>query len=290
MLIKEYTIDPDLFEDPKLIKAFIRDFGHDKGRLLSLAPKDWTRMALEKANKASESNSNLKKESEILISTIQKWKMQKIAVRSPARKNTPYHSPWIEFVNSFEVNPLDGILTKEKGSLSIDPDEIWLEPDSWKVENSHTVYITVNDYWPLLIRLFSLSEEVYIIDPYFNLEDSRYWPIWEAFSELTKHFNHLKKIVFITADHKAPQQILGRDTRRLDMVNGAEIWSVAPDRIEGGMHDRFIMTELTGFGFSNSFQEKPEQKMIITRLGTQSFCNQKNNFLVHAFKAGNRLL
>lgn len=287
MLLREYSIDPDLFLEPSLIKNFVRDFGADKGRVLSLMPKDWMRMALENVTKT---NSNKdRKDAEILITTLQKWKMQKIALRSPSRKNVDYHSPWIEFARTFERNPLDGILTKKTGLLAINPEDIWHEPEAWQVESSATVSIAVKEYWPYLQRLFSLSEEIYLIDPYFNLEDSRYWPIWEVLSVLKRQSDHIKKIVFITADHKAPQQILGRDPKRLELLSNAEIWQVEASKMEGGMHDRFIVTELAGFGFSNSFQEKTENKMVISRLSSESFSFQKNVFLKRVFEVGSQL-
>lgn len=287
MLLREYSIDPELFLEPGLVKNFIRDFGADKGRVLSLMPKAWMRMALENVTKTS-SNKD-RKDAEILISTLQKWKMQKIALRSPSRKNVDYHSPWIEFARTFETNPLDGILTKQAGLLAINPDDIWHEPEAWQVESSATVSITVKEYWPYLQRLFSLSEEIYVIDPYFNLEDRRYWPIWEIFAGLQEQSVHIKKIVFITGDHKAPQQILGRDPKRLKLLPNAEIWRVDADKMEGGMHDRFILTELAGFSFSNSFQEKPDEKMVISRLSSQSFNHQKNEFLSRALELGSKL-
>lgn len=287
MLLREYSIDPELFLEPGLVKNFVRDFGADKGRVLSLMPKSWMRMALE--NVAKTSSQRDRKDAEILISTLQKWKMQKIALRSPSRKNKEYESPWIEFARTFEKNPLDGILTKQAGLLAINPEDIWHEPEAWKVESSATLSITVKEYWPYLQRLFSLSEEIYVIDPYFNLEDSRYWPIWEALTGLKRQSDHIKQIVFITADHKAPQQVLGRDPKRLELLSNAEIWQVEASKMEGGMHDRFIVTELAGFGFSNSFQEKTENKMVISRLSSESFSFQKNVFLKRVFEVGSQL-
>ncbi|MFT4755343.1 MAG: hypothetical protein ACI85Q_002912 [Salibacteraceae bacterium] len=76
MLLKEFVIDPALFSQPDLVKTFIRDFGVDKGRILSMAPKNWMRMALENAKRAPQGRQQ--KEVEILISTLEKWKIQKI--------------------------------------------------------------------------------------------------------------------------------------------------------------------------------------------------------------------
>lgn len=289
MLLREYSIDPELFLEPSLVKNFVRDFGADKGRVLSIMPKDWMRMALENVTK-TKSNKD-RKDAEILITTLQKWKMQKIALRSPSRKNIDYNSPWIEFARTFEKNPLDGILTKQAGLLAIDPDEIWNDPEAWQIESSATVAITVKEYWPYLQRLVSLSEELYFIDPYFSLEDSRYWPLWEVLAGLMEQANHIKKIVFITADHKAPQQVLGRDRKRLKLLEVAEIWQVDVNKMKnvGGMHDRFMFTELAGFSFSNSFQEKPENKMVVSRLSNESFSFQKNVFLERVFEVGSQL-
>jgi hypothetical protein len=287
MLLREYSIDPELFLEPSLVKNFVRDFGADKGRVLSLMPKDWMRMALENVTKTKSQKD--RKDAEILITTLQKWKMQKIALRSPSRKNIHYNSPWIEFARNFEKNPLDGILTKKAGLLAINPEEIWNDPEAWQVESSATVSITVKEYWPYLQRLVSLSEEIYLIDPYFNLEVSRYWPIWEVLAGLKEQSDHIKKIVFITADHKASQQILGRDPKRLDSMANAEIWQVEAEKVEGGMHDRFVLTELAGFGLSNSFQEKPKNKMVVSRLSSESFAFQKNVFIKQAFEVGSQL-
>lgn len=269
MLLKEYTIDPELFAQPHLIKQVIRDFGIDKGRILSLAPKDWMRMAFDSLNQNTATQA--RKEAEVLISTLHKWKLQKIAIRSPARKNTAYQSPWISFLQQFQQNPFDGVLTMQESNWSIHPDAVWQEPEAWRVENTITVNIEARQYLPLLNRLFNLSETIYVIDPYFNLEDSRYWSFWEIMAEMTKANPHIKNIIFITGDHKAPCQIVGRNPERLSANNKAEIYSLAVNQIDGGMHDRFVLTDIAGFGFTNSFQDKADEKMEISRLSQKSY-------------------
>lgn len=96
-------------------------------------------------------------------------------------------------------------------------------------------------------------------------------------------------IQFVSADHKSVQQIIGRDEKMLSKLSCAEIWSVASESIEGRMHDRFIITEISGFSFSNSFQEKPDEKMLIARLGIDSLNYQKNIFLKSVFEQGKKI-
>ncbi|WP_044411871.1 hypothetical protein [Thiomicrospira microaerophila] len=284
MLLKEYTLDPDLFAQPDLIKIFIRDFGMDKGRVLSLVPKSWLRLAADQLNKTS--NSVNRKEAEIIISTLQKWKMQGIAIRSPSRKSVEYMTPWIQYVEGFKTNPFDGVLTQKESEKSLKPDTIWLEPPQWQVDSSATVPLLASKFLPYLHRLFSVSEQINIIDPYFNLEDSKYWPFWEGLAQLVVQHDHIKKIVFITADHKAPNQILGRSQERLAMIKNLEVYIARADQVEGGMHDRFILSDVAGFSFSNSFQEKPDELVEIARLGSKSYQCRVNQFVnsLHKFQ------
>lgn len=268
MLLKEFVIDPELFSQPDLIKTFIRDFGVDKGRILSMSPKNWMRMALNNAQQVPQGRQQ--KEIEILISTLQKWKIQKIALRSPSRKNKDYEGPWINFIESFDGNPFDGILTANESKFAIPPDNIWQEPEAWQVATSITTEIEAKRYLPLIDRLMSLSQEIYIIDPYFNLESAQYWNFWDGLVALVKSYSHTPKINIIVADHKAPIQILGRNLNQLEQLSTVDVYRATRDQIEGGMHDRFILSEITGFSFTNSFQEKPTELMEVLRLSKQS--------------------
>jgi hypothetical protein len=268
MLLKEFVIDPELFSQPDLVKTFIRDFGVDKGRILSMAPKDWMRMALENTERVPEGRQQ--KEIEILISTLQKWKIQKIALRSPSRKNKNYEGSWINFIESFDGNPFDGILTDKDSKLAISPDKIWQDPESWQVDTSKTTEIEAKNYLPLVERLISLSQEIYIIDPYFNLENTQYWDFWDGLIALTKAYSHTPKVIIIVADHKAPVQILGRNSSRLKQLSRVEVYRATHGQVEGGMHDRFILSEVAGFSFTNSFQEKPSELMEVLRLSKHS--------------------
>lgn len=268
MLLKEFVIDPELFLQPDLVKSFIRDFGVDKGRILSMSPKNWMRMALEITQQTN--SDRQKKEIEILISILQKWKIQKIALCSPARKNKAYEGPWLNFIESFNNNPFDGILTDNVSELAISPNNIWLDPEAWQVDTSITTNIEAKKYLPLLERLISLSQEIYIIDPYFNLESAQYWAFWDGLTALIKSYSHNPKVFIIIADHKAPIQILGRNESRLNQLDAVEIYRASSVQIEGGMHDRFILSEVAGFSFTNSFQEKPDELMEVLRLSKQS--------------------
>jgi hypothetical protein len=268
MLLKEFVIDPELFSQPDLVKTFIRDFGVDKGRILSMAPKNWMRMALESTKRVPQGRQQ--KEIEILISTLQKWKIQKIALRSPSRTNKNYEEPWIKFIESFDGNPVDGILTDNDSKFAISPDEIWQDPEAWQVDTSITTEIEAKNYLPLVDRLMSLSQEVYIIDPYFNLESKQYWNFWDGLVALTNTYSHIAKVIIVVADHKAPVQILGRNPSRLERLSSVEIYRATGDQVEGGMHDRFILSEVAGFSFTNSFQEKPSELMEVLRLSKQS--------------------
>ena len=116
----------------------------------------------------------------------------------------------------------------------------------------------------------SLSQEIYIIDPYFNLESAQYWDFWDELVALTNTYSHITKVIVVVADHKAPVQILGRTPSRLEKLSMVEIYRATGDQIEGGMHDRFILSELAGFSFTNSFQEKPGELMEVLRLSKQS--------------------
>jgi len=268
MLLKEFVIDPELFSQPDLVKTFIRDFGVDKGRILSMAPKNWMRMALEMTKRVPQGRQQ--KEIEILISTLQKWKIQKIALRSPSRTNKNYEEPWIKFIESFDGNPVDGILTDNDSKFAISPDKIWQDPEAWQVDTSITTKIEAKNYLPLVDRLMSLSQEIYIIDPYFNLESTQYWNFWDGLVALTNTYSHIAKVIIVVADHKAPVQILGRNPSRLEQLSSVEIYRATGDQVEGGMHDRFILSEVAGFSFTNSFQEKPSELMEVLRLSKQS--------------------
>jgi hypothetical protein len=268
MLLKEFVIDPELFSQPDLVKTFIRDFGVDKGRILSMVPKNWMRMALESTKRVPQGRQQ--KEIEILISTLQKWKIQKIALRSPSRTNKNYEEPWIKFIESFDGNPVDGILTDNDSKFAISPDEIWQDPEAWQVDTSITTEIEAKNYLPLVDRLMSLSQEVYIIDPYFNLESTQYWNFWDGLVALTNTYSHIAKVIIVVADHKAPVQILGRNPSRLERLSLVEIYRATGDQVEGGMHDRFILSEVAGFSFTNSFQEKPSELMEVLRLSKKS--------------------
>jgi hypothetical protein len=268
MLLKEFVIDPELFSQPDLVKTFIRDFGVDKGRILSMAPKNWMRMALEMTKRVPQGRQQ--KEIEILISTLQKWKIQKIALRSPSRTNKNYEEPWIKFIESFDGNPVDGILTDNDSKFAISPDKIWQDPEAWQVDTSITTKIEAKNYLPLVDRLMSLSQEIYIIDPYFNLESTQYWNFWDGLVALTNTYSHIAKVIIVVADHKAPVQILGRNLNRLEQLSSVEIYRATGDQVEGGMHDRFILSEVAGFSFTNSFQEKPSELMEVLRLSKQS--------------------
>jgi len=268
MLLKEFVIDPELFSQPDLVKTFIRDFGVDKGRILSMAPKNWMRMVLESTKRVPQGRQQ--KEIEILISTLQKWKIQKIALRSPSRKNKNYEEPWIKFIESFDGNPVDGILTDNDSKFAISPDKIWQDPDAWQVDTSITTEIEAKNYLPLVDRLMSLSQEIYIIDPYFNLESKQYWNFWDGLVALTNTYSHITKVIIVVADHKAPVQILGRNPSRLERLSSVEIYRATGNQVEGGMHDRFILSEVAGFSFTNSFQEKPSELMEVLRLSKQS--------------------
>jgi hypothetical protein len=277
MLIKEFSIDPELFSNPDLIKGFIRDFGLDKGRVLSIVPKGWFRSALENLNRMVDGKS--KKEAEILISTLQKWKIQGIAVRSPARKNKEYADPWLAHVEGFPDNPFDGVLTLHPSEHAISPEDIWQEPESWKVESCVTIPIEARQVIKYLDRAFTLSETIYIIDPYFNLEDSKYWAFWEALVAVMKKYAHLQKIIVLTANHKAKIQILGRNEAKLNAMRSCEIWQVDKEFIAGGFHDRFVLTDFVGFSLSNSLQEKPDEYMEIVRLTGKSYEQRKAQYI-----------
>ena len=268
MLLKEFVIDPELISQPDLVKLFIRDFGVDKGRILSMAPKDWMRMAYENIQRVPKGKQQ--KEAEIIISTLQKWKLQKQFLRSPSRKNKVYEGPWINFIESFEENPFDGVLTDNDSHFAITPDNIWQEPEAWQVDTSITTEIKAKNYLPLVDRLMSLSQEIYIIDPYFNLESKQYWNFWDGLTALTKNYSHIAKVTIVVADHKAPIQILGRNPNKLKELSKVEVYRATGVQIEGGMHDRFILSEVAGFSFTNSFQEKPSELMEVLRLSKQS--------------------
>jgi hypothetical protein len=233
-----------------------------------MAPKNWMRMALEITKRVPQGRQQ--KEIEILISTLQKWKIQKIALRSPSRTNKNYEEPWIKFIESFDGNPVDGILTDNDSKFAISPDEIWQDPEAWQVDTSITTEIEAKNYLPLVDRLMSLSQEVYIIDPYFNLESTQYWNFWDGLVALTNTYSHIAKVIIVVADHKAPVQILGRNPSRLERLSSVEIYRATGDQVEGGMHDRFILSEVAGFSFTNSFQEKPSELMEVLRLSKQS--------------------
>lgn len=288
MLIKEYSLDPEAFAKPEIIKTFIRDFSLDKGRILSVAPKGWFRLVYDNLRKIKQLKK--RKEAEILAATLQKWKLQQIARRSPARKYKEFNQPWIKYIHSFQNNPLDGVITfqiieekqdnqqKEQDSINknninknMSPEDIWAEPKNWQVTASLTIQINMEMIFNVLNRAFTLSEEIYIIDPYFNLEDSQYWPFWEQLAKTLQQNQHINKIIILTADHKTKEQIIGRNKQRLEQIKNCQIWQADKNNVQGGFHDRFLLTDFVGFSFSNSFQEKPQQLMEITRLITQSY-------------------
>jgi hypothetical protein len=77
-------------------------------------------------------------------------------------------------------------------------------------------------------------------------------------------------VIIVVADHKAPVQILGRNSSRLEQLSTVEIYRATVGQVEGGMHDRFILSDVAGFSFTNSFQEKPNELMEVLRLSKQS--------------------
>lgn len=277
MLLKEFSLDPELFLEPELIKGLIRDFSLDKGRVLSLAPKSWFRLALENLNQVTDPK--YRKEAEILITTLQNWKTQRIAIRSPARKNTQYTEPWLMHIESFVENPFDGVLTLKSSKHSISPEDIWKEPPSWQVDSCITIPILAKKIIKYLERAFTLSKVIYILDPYFNLEDGKYWAIWDELAGIMSKYPHIEKVVILTADHKSSTQVCGRNKARLNALRGVEIWQIKKEDIASGFHDRFILTDFAGFSLSNSLQEKPDEFMEIVRLTTKSYELRKNQYL-----------
>jgi hypothetical protein len=45
----------------------------------------------------------------------------KNSLRSLSRKNKDYEGPWINFIESFDENPFDGILTDNDSQFAIPP-------------------------------------------------------------------------------------------------------------------------------------------------------------------------
>lgn len=285
MLIKEFMLDPEAIYNPNALKSIVSQVGVDKGRLISRPSKAWFADLKEAVKKVSvelaKVNQNSAKDAEILLSSIDSWKTNKTILVNPTREAKAGEISLCDYFTS-HIDNLDGFVTP---SCSLDKcfstDDFWRD-QNWEVRHNKNIEISKAGLEPYIKKLCGLSKKLYFIDPYFRLEQSGYWPIWELMRDLSYEYPHIEEVFFITSDAYPPKKVIDISKKVVEYDFGChcEVRQFSKGNIVFGDHDRFLLSDIgVGYVFTNSFEEKADQKMDISRLEIDSFDTKRIQYI-----------
>jgi hypothetical protein len=270
-MLKEIALNPELMADIGSVKQLSNELVYEAGRLVSLSPSSWIRIALESIQQ-SDHKPVMKKTLKVKLSNLKKETV----------KNSNREFVWDLENSTWESNVVDAhqnfpfslVVVKDGGknnSPYYSPDEIFMvNPDEWNTVTSTQVERTKVEMVDAMMPLVNLSNRVLIIDPFFNICDANYRATLAELINQVKESTHINKIEIHIASADSEQVI---ERGLIDYTSPAMLRDVGIEIVVWNIrdfHDRFVLTDVGGFSYGHGFAERAHQgdtHVLVQRVG-----------------------
>ena len=280
MIFQCYAIDPNVFETQKdFVDLFERFGASSPQRLIMATPrKHWERSLFQRLKKVSVTEKKRKR----YVEFLKKLRDDKRLVRCGG--NSDVNEMWLE-QHKDELLSGDalGIFVSDE-NVDIDSqlyswsDPVTEGPVSWQASNS-SIDLTADSIGHALVSLIKVSSEFHLIDPYIWPHSGDPWrstePILRAICRDIQDGSgsgSQKTLTIHTSDKKAGLQsqldtnLWWSNDITEAFPNVSLKFKVWPKDRE---HDRFFFTDRGGVSFSNSFQEKQDEKCEVAAISLE---------------------
>lgn len=280
MLLNEYAITPDVFDDDCCVEKaahracfqiFENHLFSEPALVRDLCNGGWNQYVLKHFGELS---IRTKKLIEKLKTQNRLRKVKTAKIESPVK----YFEWWKEANHSNELEPLTGILIsaklahkvkkKKEKSISIEK----LGTAQWWKDNDPEIEVrrNIDDYLRHLTIILAHAKSIYFIDPYLDPRQT--------------HYKDFKKILLnIRRSNDPPQIQIHREYLHIDAKNEEdrkfkweEIFRRAYSSllrkaglsieviIWGDLHERYLLTDIIGIRLGNGFDTDKKNKNAIT--------------------------
>jgi len=283
-MIHEFAVEPEVMATWSHFRVLWEDFGVSRGRLLVEFPKEWRKRVyalapeLSPPVRANALCSKLGDPAQRLHRTV-----------GPGGRAFVYPADWLRSAvgNQSTSRPFHAIVARSSSSGRPDvlaADELERDTEPWRVSTQDlNCPRTAVEMAARAGTLLRCSEELILVDPYFDPSEPRFvWP-FEAFVGVCPGWKRLEL-------HRAKPEAFDRDVQEdkyrrnlvLAVPTGTTLevffWPGLP--AGGGLHPRFVLTERGGIQFDHGLDEgqSTAQTTLVTLLEHEVFLQLRSDY------------
>ena len=300
----EYAVDPRaITSDWKTCHLLSEKFGFDEGRLLSLFPRKWLKMAIEYVDKMEGAR---EKEKETMVERL---KVLKDECSIPSGREYKRDKTW--FKNAIDTQngkcPFRAVISNNGNDdmefvLNVD-DVLYGEKElisNFQVDRDDNLPRDVESVTNALSVLLRASRKVLFIDPYFYLSKQGYRLFLKrSLRIIDKQKSNANSTYSCDISIHANRKHKEKNVSILDLINRhkQEIVSIIPhgmridfycweEKFGGeGFHDRFLVTDKGGISIQAGFQPMKKSKPTYANLMSSKQAKEKQKLFFPDSKA-----
>ncbi|MDE0159987.1 MAG: hypothetical protein OXI02_02050 [Candidatus Dadabacteria bacterium] len=301
-MYREYAVEPAAIGSSwGTFRYLIEKFGFQKGRLISRFPSRWERLVIEAAKMAGVGDIALSR----ITEKLRKKKEEEIKIVNSGRIYDPSLGSWIASARvAHAVKPFHAIIAQgdhEENEI-VTPEELEEDHPLMIASTSCNVPRTSKRLAEALLPLLLSAREVDIVDPFFDLQNSKYTNLLSLLlssmynSRKNKEKTLLIRIHFRLDEGDPREQFLLENAHRWVrgwLLEGFELHLYEWKQKPGGedFHARLLLCDCGGLAVDAGFAAVGQhESTIITLLDYQHVQRLRKNFAVGATvydKAGN---
>lgn len=265
-MLLEYSMDPEIFESVEQFQRIIEACGICEGRYITNLPlRRWEEVVFKwlrakdpnRVRRAEELLTQCKRRNGLIPSRVSKC------------------PDWIEAtLEQHKSQPFKAVITEsESFPVRTSINELSVDTNPWKSKRGDRIPIDAVSIGNIAAPLLRISEEIILLDPYFDPKKARYH---ESLAQLVKHSIHDGKKperfechckVNLSQVKQSPSDTTDAWSYRFDkdcrtrlpeqLPSGFKMKIVLWDEIPGKeiMHARYVMTELAALNFEHGLDD-----------------------------------
>jgi hypothetical protein len=261
---EEFAIEPSAFNNSMEMRYVMEKFGFDKGKFIVSIPSKWTKKVYEHIQSFPEVEQAKAKR------ILHKYKNS--LVNTDGFSYDPSNA-WVGNIQRASLSlPIKGIIAAEQNSHSY-PTIEEIDDDFFGISNDIRIESGVDNYAAIARRLLEASNEIVIVDPYFNLSKPTCEIVLKRFLSIAQNSSKQKFFVIWARDaesgmkgykkmlqNKYKESLLPKSTLTVNLVDDA--YSIQK------MHARLLFSLLGGLRFDYGFEAFPDRRIVDISLVT----------------------
>jgi len=253
-MIKEYAVDPKIFENWTNTRFILDYFGFSKGRVISKFPRKWLKFV---HNSCKEDLKDVARKE--MIERLARLKKEALI-----KFDREYHGElsWNQNVlNQHKERAFAAILVKdniEKNEYCIPIDKLDEEHDKFRIERSCECLRDAEIIADHIAPILEFSSKIVIIDPYMGLVGKAHVSVLKAiFSRLENVYYKFNREVhyFCNDEIESEELFVGHLDNYIKEYIPSQTTVNFYRLLKETMHNRFILTELGGLSFGYGLVE-----------------------------------